>query len=188
MSSRKLTTLDSSLWLGSSWRELRGICPLVRHSQTPPPFPEWRLVPPTNPSFSFHDVRSLTSWRGCLALEYVACIQNLGGFLHCSRLERLMAPTSADAGAVTRVKDCQGSGLAFPRPCGSRNKLAASLGAHLGLEATSAGSAAKPLLPTRESQGIVLRQQRRRQSPGISALLSPGPGPASPRHTPCIII
>lgn len=96
---------------------------------------------------------SLTSLHGCLALESVAWIQNLGGFLHCSRRECLMAPTSADAGAVMRVKDCQGSGLAFPRPCGSQNKLADSLGADLGLEATSAGSAARPLLPSRESQG-----------------------------------
>lgn len=189
MSSHKLTALGSSFWLGISWRELRGICPLVRRSQTPPRFPQWRLVPPPAQASVSMMCGSLTSLHGCLALESVAWIQNLRGFLHCSRRERLMAPASADAGAVTRVKDCQGSGLAFPRPCGSQNKLADSLGADLGLEATPAGSAARPLLPSRESQGHRDRAQAEKseQSPGICVLLSPGPGPARPRHAPWII-
>ena len=112
----------------------------------------WRLVTPHNLSCSFHDVQPHTCLHGFLAMKFVASIQNLGNFLYCSPPERLMTPISAVAGIVMRVKDCWGLGLAFLRPYSSQNKLADSPGADAGLEAASAGSAAKAQLPSRESQ------------------------------------
>ena len=127
---------------------------------------------------------SMAFWQWSLWLLF----RTLGIFCTVLPSEHLTTPTSAVAGIVMRVKDCRGLGLAFLRPYSSQNKLADSPGADAGLEAASAGSAAKAQLQAGKARSAAdrLQQKSLRQSPGISALLSPGP--ASPRHTPRILI
>ena len=131
----------------------RNLLPAPTDRPSPPyPIPNVEAGHPHNLSCSSYDMQPHTCLHGFLAMEFVASIQNLGDFLHCSPPERLTTPTSSVAGIVMRVKDCRGLGLAFLRPCSSQNKLADSPGSDAGLEAASAGSAVKAHLPSRESQ------------------------------------